>query len=389
MQILRSRGALVALGGFLVVVVAIGATLAVINGGPQPTPIPSPSPSPTPTASPSPTPEPTPSPSPSPTPEPTPSPTPAARCPMNGELVDQRAYATRVPLLVQIENNPIARPPSGLNLADLVIEAPVEGDTTRFAAVFMCDEEVAAAVGPVRSARYFNIDYWQQMRVVTLHFGGASKVLSRFNSVSMPFLNGLTGGWGFFFRAGPWGAPHNVFLDVNAARAEVEDGGSLDWASRAAGEVRAPFRFEVGRNLPDGGRAVDAIGLQTSSFWRFGWEWNEDTSHWYRTDGGAPNFDAVTGERISARTVVVQIVRQEVLVGENDPGGFPRRYQFLVDSGDGILYVNGEAHDVHWSRPTAEDVTTWTYADSGEEVILPPGRVWWEIVPVGSGIYES
>ena len=104
--------------------------------------------------------------------------------------------------------------------------------------------------------------------------------------------------------------------------------------------------------------------------------------------GGAPNFDAVTGERISARTVIVQTVRQEVLIGENDPGGYPRRYQHLVGSGEGRLYVDGRGYDVLWSRPDAQSVTSWTYAATGEPVVLPPGKVWWEIVPIGSAITE-
>jgi hypothetical protein len=249
--------------------------------------------------------------------------------------------------------------------------------------------EVGAAVGPVRSARYFNIDYWQQIRALTLHFGGANRVLSRFNSVGMPYLNGLSGGWGFFFRAGPWAAPHNVYLDVDAVRSAIQPGNFLEWAGVAAGEVRAPFTFDPDVELPAARREVGAVGLQTASFWQFGWEWDEATGHWFRTDAGAPNFDAVTGERISARTVVVQKVRQEILIGENDPGGYPRRYQHLVDSGDGVLYVDGRAFDVRWSRPDAGSVTSWTYADTGEPMVLPPGRVWWEIVPIGSAVYEN
>jgi len=381
MRFLRSRVALLVLGGLVVVAVLLGAGVAILNSTPDPTPTPSPTPSPTPTPSPSP------SPTPSPTPTPTPSPTPVAVCPLNGLPLDDPALANRVPMVVQIENNPIARPPSGLNFADLVIESPVEGDTTRFSAVYMCRDQVDTSVGPVRSARYYNIDYWQQLHALTLHFGGAGKVLNRFNREGMPYANGLSGGWGFFYRAGPWGAPHNVFLDVDAARAEMEDG---VLASRAAhaGAARAPFAFDGDAVLPRG-RRVNAIGIQTSSFWRFGWEWDEDSRLWFRTDGGAPNFDAVTGDRIMARTVLVQVVRQDVLVGENDPGGFPRRYQYLVDEGDGVLYVNGYAHDVRWSRAEASDLTTWTYADSGEPVVLPPGRVWWEIVPIGSGISEG
>ncbi len=306
---------------------------------------------------------------------------------MDGTKLSDPELATRVPILVQIENNPTARPPSGLNRADLVIEAPVEGDTTRFGAVFMCSETVGAAVGPVRSARYFNIDFWQQMRAVTFHFGGAGKVLARFNRLEMPYANGLTGGWGFFFRAGPWAAPHNVYLDVDAGRDALEDG-TLAPLGAAAGEVRSPFAFETDPELP-AGRAVDAVVLQTASFWRFGWEWDGDARGWLRTDGGVPNTDRLSGDRISARTIVVQIVEQDVLVGENDPGGFPRRFQHLVGTGDGVIYVNGQAHDVRWERPDAEDVTHWTYADTQEPVVLPPGRVWWEIVPIGTGLSEG
>ena len=378
MQFLRSRTGMVIVGGLLVIVVAVIGAVA-LNGSPAPSPTPSPSP----TASPSPSPTASPTPSPSPSP----SPTPVAVCPLDGTEVEDPALATRVPMLVQIENNPIARPPSGLNLADLVIESPVEGDTTRFSALFMCSEQVDADVGPVRSARYFNIDYWQQMRALTLHFGAARLVLNRFQSVDMPYANGLSGGWGFFYRAGPWAAPHNVYLDVDAAREEMSGDGALAGRAEAAGDVRAPFVFDPEVEQPDG-RAVAGVEIWTSSTWHFGWEWDGANERWLRSDAGVPNSDAITGDRISARTVIVQIVRQDVLVGENDPGGHPRRFQHLVDEGEGVLYVNGQAHDVRWSRADAEDVTTWTYADGGDPVVLAPGKVWWEVVPVGSGIVE-
>jgi len=383
---LSPRAALVALAGLLVVAV-IATTLALVNGTPEPTPTPSPSPSPSPTASPTPSPMPTPTPTPSPTPTPTPSPTPVAVCPMNGTQLSDPALATRIPILVQIENHPIARPPSGLNLADLVIEAPVEGDTTRFAAVYMCSPSVGAEVGPVRSARYYNLDIWQQIRTLTFNFGGGGRVLNRFADNRMPFVNGITGEWPFFFRAGPWGSPHNVFFDVDAARVELESGGLQRLTERVHG-VRPPFAYADAPAYPDG-RTVSSIGLATSSFWRFGWQWDAASGIWLRTDGGAPNFDAIGGDRISARTVIVQVVRQDVLADELDPGGFPRRYQYLVDTGDGILYVDERAYDLRWSRTDAGEVTTWTYVESGKPVVLPPGRIWWEIMPIGSAISEG
>ena len=388
MHLPRSRAALIAVGGLLLVLVALAGTLTVLNGSPSSTPSPSPTPTPSLTPAPSPTPTPSLTPAPSPTPTPSPTPKPEAVCPMNGTPIRDPDFAERVPLLVQIENNPIARPPSGLNRADLVIEAPVEGDTTRFSAIFMCRRQVDAAVGPVRSMRYFNLDYWQQMRVLTFNFGGAGRVLNTLSANRMPYINGITGQFPFFFRAGVWGAPHNVFFDVDEARAQIAKGGTVGLAAKRAGKVRAPFAFADDPKMPDG-RRVDSIGLSTSSFWHFGWSWDRKEEAWLRTDGGAPNFDAVTGTRISARTVIVQVVRQTVLVGENDPGGYPRRYQYLTGRGEGVLYVNGRGYDVRWSRASADRRTKWTYARSGDPVVLPPGRIWWEIVPVGSGIREG
>jgi hypothetical protein len=309
-------------------------------------------------------------------------------CPLNGLELTDPALADRVPMIVQIENNPIARPPSGLNLADLVIEAPVEGDTTRFMAVFMCRESLGAAVGPVRSARYFNIDLYQQLHGVTFHYGGGGKVLARLDRNGVARVNGLKEPWPFFFRAGPWPAPHNVYLDVDAARAELEDGGLQGLADAIDDPGRAPITFDASAELPEG-RAVGSIGLQTASFWQFGWDWDAASGQWLRSDAGAANSDRLTGERIGVRTVLVQVVRQEVLPGELDPGGYPRRYQYLVGEGEGRLYVDGTGYDVRWSRSHATDVTEWTYADSGERVVLPPGRIWWEIVPEGSAISEG
>lgn len=383
MHPLGERRLFFALAALVILALAIGGAV-VLTDTPEPTPTLSPS------ATPSPTPSPTPTPSPAPTPTPTPSPTPEpeAACPLNGLELTDPALADRVPIIVQIENNPIARPPSGLNLADLVIEAPVEGDTTRYMAVFMCRESVGAAVGPVRSARYFNIDLFQQLRGVTFHYGGGGKVLARLDRNDVARVNGLEEPWPFFFRAGPWPAPHNVYLDVDAARAELEGGGLQGLADGIDDPGRAPMTFDASAALPEG-RAVGSIGLQTASFWRFGWDWDAASGQWLRSDAGAANSDRVTGERIGVRTVLVQVVRQEVLPGELDPGGYPRRYQYLVGEGEGRLYIDGTGYDVRWSRSHATDMTSWTYADGGEPVVLPPGRMWWEIVPEGSAISEG
>lgn len=367
-----------ALAGGAILLLVVGAVVGTVVMGPMsPTPTPSVSPSPTATASATPTLSP--SPSPSPTPE------PAARCPYNGLPLANEAALDRAAILVQVENNPIGRPTSGLNAADLVVEAPVEGDTTRFGAVYLCGR-APEAIGPIRSARYYNTDLWRQLHLVTLHFGAAYAILREFNQVGTPYVNGISGGWGFFERRASPPAPHNVFLDLAQARRAAEDG-TFGERIDQAGPPRSVFRFNADVELPGGGRAVAAVTIHTNSFWNFGWRWDAASGSWLRRDDGVEHVDALTGEPLSATSVVVQFVDQTIL-DEYDPGGYPRRRQHLVGSGKGILYVDGRALDIRWSRQAARATTEFTYAGSGERVVLPPGRVWWEIVPVGSPVDE-
>jgi len=372
----RNRLLVAGAGVVLVVILIVGGALLVGSGGAGPSATPSPSAPPSPS----------PTPIPSPTPTPSPSPSPVAYCPYNGlPLEDPSVLEERTAMLVQVENNPVGRPTSGLNEADLVVEAPVEGDTTRFGPVYLCSE-APAAIGPVRSARYYDVDLWRQLHVMIMHFGAGYAVLREFDQTGMPYVNGISGSWSFFGRSGPKPAPHNVYFDLDGAR-QAAAGDQFGNRVERAGVPQAPFEFGDGVALP-GGRDVTDITIHTASFWSFGWSWDGAGEQWLRSDGGAPATDALTGDRLFATSVVVQEVTEEVLYGELDPGGYPRRRQHLVGSGTGILYVAGQAHDIRWSRPSDDDVTSWTYADSGEPVILPRGKVWWEIVPVGSSIAE-
>ena len=64
---------------------------------------------------------------------------------------------------------------------------------------------------------------------------------------------------------------------------------------------------------------------------------------------------------LSATSVLVQYVKEDIVYAGSDPGGYPRRYHHLVGQGRATLYVDGRAIPVHWSRPTARDHTEYTY----------------------------
>ena len=219
------RGQLIALAAVVAVAIGAGTWLVLSGSGgtasASPTAVPSASPSP--------------SPSPSPTPTPTPTPTPLTACPFTGLPVEDEALLELTALAVQVENNPAARPARNLSNADIVVEAPVEGDTTRFTAIFAC-QHTEGLTGPIRSARYYNIDLWQDLGALTVGFGASPGSLQRFSAAGMPYVNGITGGWPWFTRFGTHKAPHNLYGDLEALRSTLGNSGQ---ARSAGGECRS------------------------------------------------------------------------------------------------------------------------------------------------------
>lgn len=337
-------------------------------------------PSPSATSTPRPTPTRTPRPSPSPSPTPIAAPT----CPVNGLALDAALAPDRVGLIVQFDNDPHARPQTGMSDADLLIEATVQGNVTRFAALYYCTDP-ATTVGPVRSARFFNLDLWQQMHALTVGFGGAPYSIQHFINGGMPYLNG-NDGWGYFARSSARIAPYNVYVDLGAIRTDLT-GGRLEQFKVGIEEVRPPFEVsETAEVRAD--RTVSGVTIETVSFWRYSFSYDPERQGFTRADFGQTMVDANTSEPVTVRTVVVQRVTQEVIYGIDFGAGGNPIMHVLVGEGAGTVYIDGSATEVRWSRPDAGSVTTWTYADTGEPLVLPPGKIWWQIIPTTASVTE-
>ena len=268
----------------------------------------------------------------------------------------------------------------------MIIEGTVEGDTTRFTALYLCDG-TDGMTGPVRSARYYNVDLWQDLHVLTVGFGASPGALQRFAAAGMPYPNGLDG-WPWYQRYGSRAAPHNLYVDLEGLRNGLTDNAGLAALAGNVEELRPPFAFADEPNLPADGRAVVEIVMWTNGYWFFGFNWDADQGVYLRSDAGVLIEDEATGEAVAPTSVVVQHVTQETVYGDPDPGGNPRRLQHLVGSGEGTLYTGGHAYPLLWERPTASDATAWTFADTGEPVELPRGQVWLEYLPLEASLIE-
>jgi hypothetical protein len=116
---------------------------------------------------------------------------------------------------IMIDNHPGARPQSGLSQAQVVYEVPVEGEFTRYFAIFNASTTVDK-VGPVRSARPYFLDWLQEYGdALYIHSGGSPEALQILRNSTLFDANEFFRG-AYFWRGTDHLAPHNLYTSSTA-----------------------------------------------------------------------------------------------------------------------------------------------------------------------------
>jgi len=273
----------------------------------------------------------------------------------------------RPALVAKIDNGGRARPQTGLNAADIVIEEEVEGGITRFAVIF---HSTSSIVGPVRSGRTTDIGILNGLGSPLLVYSGANKVTDALIRAQSSVQNRSAETSSGYWRNRSRRAPSNLYSDT-----------APNWASASGGPPPPQFAYRA-----DG---VAAAGADVSSFKvsyrasKAAWSW--DGSAWLRTQGGAAHKTA-SGQQVSAANVVV-IEARDVATGMVDSSGATVPEFVFVGTGKATVFTDGKRIDGVWTRPTLRSVATLTRSD-GSVIELTPGRTWIELIRAGSGILK-
>lgn len=266
-------------------------------------------------------------------------------------------------LAVKIDNVEAARPPTGLEKADIVYVEQVEAGLSRILAAYSSD--VPSVIGPVRSARETDLELLRQFDEPTLAYSGAQSALRP--SIEAAPLEALPPSKApdAYFRSGDRAAPHNLYLrPAKIPHAPTGVNAAEDIGLRCA----AP---------PAGGTPVSGRTVSYPSA-RFTFTWSADREQWLVTMDGTPARTA-SGDRLGAATVVLQ----DVDVQDSrfrDRGGNTSPFSATVGSGSAAVLRDGKSYDVAWERNTAESATGFTTED-GEPMTFATGQVWIVLVP--------
>jgi len=271
-------------------------------------------------------------------------------------------------LVVLIDNDLNARPQSGLDEADLVFELPIEGGTTRFMAVFSRFEP--ELIGPIRSARDYNIDISKEFDPIFVHAGGSPQAFAKFGEIGN--LNGLEGGVDrAFWRINEREAPYNLYSDAKTLRRVA-----LQEGFRENGEI-FDFRYLSSREEFKGNLSKRiSISYQHSDF-RAEYLYDDNTKRYIRFTGGVKHW-VNTGEQLTAKNVIIQMVNAR----EIDEEG--RLELTLSGTGKAVFFSEGQVIQGIWEKKAG--APTKYYQSVGEEVALKAGNTWISVVPVNVNV---
>ncbi len=301
---------------------------------------------------------------------------PVPRQPLTGAVLNAEVTSPDRPALaVKIDNHSSARRNHrGLNSADLVFEEIVEGQITRFAAVF--HSRGADPVGPIRSGRSQDVDLLSSLNQPLFAWSGGNPGVTRLIADSvLTDLNWQTH-TGTYYR-GAGSAPHNLYSSTDRL-----------WGLTPPDHPGAPaqqFEYVTPGASFEGRYGGSRVDLEMRSI-SVVWEYDEAIGQYRRWQQGSPHNDLLSGQ-VTADNVVIMAVQYL-------PSAIDGRSPEAQTVGNGPVWVlsQGRLALGRWSRTKATDPITLIRAGGKREIELTPGTTWIELaegIPSGDVAYPD
>ncbi|WP_185956223.1 DUF3048 domain-containing protein [Melghirimyces algeriensis] len=284
-----------------------------------------------------------------------------ANHPLTGEPLEQTDPGPV--FMVMVNNHPDARPQTGLDQADMVVEALTEGEITRFAAFYYGHQQ--GIVGPVRSIRPYYLDLREGPQAVVGHAGGSPQALKRMDEQNIPSLDGIHEAGAYFQRKDFRKPPHNLYTDLSQLRQGVIQEG-IDAKKR----VNSPYVFDS-ETPKSGEKLAFHIRIAYHRLYEVGYQYNQANGSYIRYTQGEKQLDGKTKHPLSMKNVLVIRTSHRVI----DSSG--RREIDLTGSGKGMLFRDGKAISIQW-----ENRNGWIVpVRDGEIAPFHPGKTWIHVIP--------
>ena len=289
--------------------------------------------------------------------------------PVNG-LVMPSGANNKIVIGIKNDNNVRARPQSGPQNADAVVEVLVEGGMTRLINIFY--ESDTSYHGPIRSARPTDPTVLRPLDGVLVASGATGGLIPEIIDMGVPVI---TDRRPEFFRISSRKAPHNLYADTYKLKNLA--------ISKGYKKTNNPQPlFPWGNPNINTWANGKSIKLKFSSATSTTWTWNG--SNYVRT-----YYDAYKGSSsgnphnwINQNGSTGQIFVPTVIALMCEPYMHPLQLPSVKTVGEGraIIMHGGKMLDAKWKR--GSNLDPFHIVDSnGNTLYIPKGKPWISLVP--------
>ncbi len=296
--------------------------------------------------------------------------------PLTGKDIPPELWLNRPKrvLAFKIDNNINARPQSGLQEADSVVEILVEGGMTRFLAFFL--DNTSKYLGPIRSARPTDPTIVRPYDGTLVVSGATGGLIPSIVELGVPVLEEVSSP--AMFRIGSRNAPHNLYADTELIR-EVIDSRGFKFLQPGP-QPLYPFGFDQ-NNWASG---ANKITIQYSEFTTVIWKIDGNRYSRFIIDGYSSEKEAVPHNFISQDGNYTDILSSETIVVikgalyKDKATTLPSI--LTVGIGDLIIFNEGNYVQGTWRRTDISE--NFEFFDLNQNPIeVPPSSQWIHIVP--------
>ncbi len=271
---------------------------------------------------------------------------------------------------IKNDNNVRARPQSGPQVADAVVEVLVEGGMTRFINIFYQSDTTYH--GPIRSARPTDPTVLRPVGGVLVASGATGGLIPEIVDMGVPVISDRRPE---YFRISSRNAPHNLYADTEKLKQHAINKGYKKYSNPQ------PL-FPWGNPSQSNWKSNSYLKLTFSSYTSTTWTWNgssyartyydayknssNDNVHYWTDKNGNQG-------QITTTTVIALFC---------EPYTHPLQLPSVKTVGEGraIILHKGKLLDARWKR--GSNLDPFHIVDSNDNILyVPKGKVWISLVP--------
>ncbi len=292
------------------------------------------------------------------------------------------------PVAVMVNNVPPAMPQYGVGKADVIFEIPVEGDETRFMALF-ADYTTIPKICAIRSCRYYFPAFSQGFDAFYVNWGIDDSISDYLDALNMDQYDGIRNEGGFFGRdqerlnAG-YALEHTGYFDGTQFASVVQaEGKRTDLNADKKGTA---FKFNgLNEQVKPTGADCDNVHI---NFGAVTATMTYDTVNkvYLKQQNQNAQIDGSTGAQLSFTNVFVL----ETSISVRDELGHKQIDWEGGENSVGYYVSNGGVQKIHWQKdPNNESSYLRFYDESGNELKINRGKSYIAVNYPGQASFDA